>query len=148
MYPYGVGRYIPERECICTTDSKYPEGAAVVLRDYPGFRKIYIATGFTDLRKGIDGLAAIVQMQFHLSPFQKDVLFLFCGRKQNRFKALVWEGDGFLLLYKRIEAGRIQWPKTMKDVEELDQDDLKQLLDGYAILQKSTIRQVSYTRTL
>ena len=119
-----------------------------MLRDCSGFRKIYIATGYTDLRKGIDGLAAIVQMQFNLPPFQKDVLFLFCGRKQNRFKALVWEGDGFLLLYKRIESGRLQWPKTSKDVEELDPDEYRKLLDGFAILQKSTIHPVTCSRIL
>ena len=75
-----------------------------MLRDIKSFRKIYIATGYTDLRKGIDGLSAIVKMEFDLTPFEKDVLFLFCGKKQDRFKALVWEGDGFLLMYKRIEG--------------------------------------------
>ena len=121
-----------------------------MLRDYTGFRKIYIATGYTDLRKGIDGLAAIVQMQFQLSPFQPDVLFLFCGRKQNRFKALVWEGDGFLLLYKRIEAGHLQWPRTQSEVCELQEEDLRKLLDGFAILQSSTVRKLEtgYTEVL
>ena len=120
-----------------------------MLRDLSGkFHRIYIATGYTDLRKGVDGLAAIVQMQFHLSPFQKDVLFLFCGKKQNRFKALVWEGDGFLLLYKRIEAGHLQWPRTAKEVAELTGEALAQLLDGYAILQQPTVRQVSYKETI
>ena len=78
-----------------------------MLRDIKSFRKIYIATGYTDLRKGIDGLSAIVKMEFDLTPFEKDVLFLFCGRKSDRIKGLVWEGDGFCLLYKRIEDGRL-----------------------------------------
>ena len=60
-----------------------------MLKEYQHFKKIYIATGFTDLRKGIDGLASIVKMEFQLSPYQKDVLFLFCGKRQDRFKALV-----------------------------------------------------------
>jgi transposase len=68
-----------------------------MLRDITGFTKIYIACGRTDLRKGIDGLATLVKEQFRLDPFQKDVLFLFCGTRKDRFKALVWEGDGFLL---------------------------------------------------
>lgn len=120
-----------------------------MLKDYRDrFHRIYIATGYTDLRKGVDGLSAIVQMQFHLSPFQKDVLFLFCGKKQNRFKALIWEGDGFLLLYKRIEAGHLQWPRSTKEVAELTGEDLEQLLDGYAILQQPTIRQASYQEAL
>ena len=56
------------------------------------FKEVYIACGRTDLRRGIDGLATIVKEQFELDPFQKDVLFLFCGRKQDRFKGLVWDG--------------------------------------------------------
>jgi len=69
-----------------------------MLNDARGFSKIYIATGYSDLRKGIDGLANVIKFQFDLDPFQKDVLFLFCGRRTDRIKGLLWEGDGFLLL--------------------------------------------------
>ena len=72
---------------------------------------IYIACGYTDLRRGIDGLASIVQSQFQLDPFQK-MLFLFCGRRQDRIKGLYWEGDGFLLLYKRLENVRSSGRET------------------------------------
>ena len=65
------------------------------------YSEIYIACGYTDLRKGIDGLAAWIQQQFDLNPHRTGAIFLFCGRKNDRIKALVWEGDGFLLLYKR-----------------------------------------------
>ena len=58
------------------------------------------ATGFTDLWRGIEGLASIVKFQFNLDPYDKDTLFLFCGRRSDRIKALLWEGDGFLLMYK------------------------------------------------
>ncbi|GAA6411354.1 hypothetical protein K040078D81_54710 [Blautia hominis] len=58
---------------------------------------IYRACGHTDMRKAIDGLAAIVQQNFKQYPFSNS-LFLFCGRKANRLKALYWEGDGFVLL--------------------------------------------------
>ena len=76
-----------------------------MLNDARGFSKIYIATGYSDLRKGIDGLANVIKFQFDLDPFQKDVLFLLCGRRTDRIKGLVWEGDGFLLLYKRLILG-------------------------------------------
>ncbi|MCR5468125.1 MAG: IS66 family insertion sequence element accessory protein TnpB, partial [Lachnospiraceae bacterium] len=56
------------------------------------------------MRKSIDGLAAIVQVQFKLNPFERN-LYLFCGRRRDRMKALLWEGDGFLLLYKRLDNG-------------------------------------------
>ena len=76
------------------------------------FTNVYIACGYTDLRFGVDGLARLVESRFELSPFMADTLFLFCGRRNDRIKGLLWEGDGFLLLYKRLEAGRFQWPRN------------------------------------
>lgn len=78
-----------------------------MLNDYTGTSRIYLACGYTDLRRGIDGLAEIVTSKFKLDPFDSS-LFLFCGRRCDRIKALYWEGDGFLLLYKRLERGRGQ----------------------------------------
>ena len=75
-----------------------------MLNDFAGADKVYIACGYTDLRKGIDGLARLVQQQFALDPFT-NTLFLFCGRRRDRIKGLYWEKDGFILLYKRLEQG-------------------------------------------
>ena len=72
------------------------------------WERIYLALGYTDLRLDIDGLAMKVKECFHLDPYEKNVLFLFCGRKPNKMKGLVWEGDGFVLLYKRLENGRFR----------------------------------------
>ena len=55
-----------------------------MLNNATGFKKIYLATGFTDLRRGIEGLASIVKFQFNLDPYDKDTLFLFCGRRSDR----------------------------------------------------------------
>ena len=64
------------------------------------------ASGFkTELRRGIEGLASIVRFEFQLAPYDKDTLFLFCGRRSDRIKGLIWEGDGFLLVYKRLYSG-------------------------------------------
>ena len=75
-----------------------------MLNDFTGADKVYIACGYTDLRKGIDGLARLVQQQFELDPFT-NTLFLFCGWRRDRIKGLYWEKDGFILLYKRLEQG-------------------------------------------
>ncbi len=83
-----------------------------MLNDGTGFRKVYIAPSFTDLRIGIDGLAAIIRFQFKMDSFEKDTLFLFCGRRSTRIKGLLWEGDGFLLLYKRLDNGSFCWPRN------------------------------------
>ena len=80
-----------------------------MLNNATGFKKIYIACGQTDLRRGIEGLANIIRFQFQLDPYDKDTLFLFCGKKNTRIKGLLWEGDGFLLLYKRLDVGAFSW---------------------------------------
>ena len=89
-----------------------------MLNDFNCTCPVYIACGYTDLRRGIDGLAGIVRTQFQMDPFQT-ALFLFCGRRRDRIKALYWEGDGFLLLYKRLESGSFQWPRTKDEVRTL-----------------------------
>lgn len=60
-----------------------------MLSDFTGADKVYIACGYTDLRRGIDGLAAMVQQEFRLDPFT-NTLFLFCGRRRDRIKELYW----------------------------------------------------------
>ncbi len=58
-----------------------------MLNDAVGFKRIFIAAGYTDLQRGIDGLAGIVQYQFELNPHDKDTIFLFFGRKNDRIKS-------------------------------------------------------------
>ncbi len=113
-----------------------------MLKEYCGFKKIYIACGYTDLRNGIDGLASIIQNHFSLDPFDEGTLFLFCGRKTNRVKGLLWETDGFLLLYKRLEEGRFQWPRKTEDIENISIEQYHWLLEGMAITQRKTIQKV------
>ena len=93
---------------------------------------MYIACGYTDLRKGIDGLATLVQSQFQLDPFT-NTLFLFCGRRCDRSKALYWEGNGFVLLYKRLESGSFQWPRNGEEVRKLTAQQYRWLMEGLQI---------------
>ena len=113
-----------------------------MLKEYCGFKKIYIACGYTDLRNGIDGLASIIQNHFSLDPFDEGTLFLFCERKTNRMKGLLWEADGFLLLYKRLEEGRFQWPRKTEDIANISVEQYHWLLEGMAIIQRKTIQKV------
>lgn len=114
---------------------------------FPDDTRIYIGCGHTDMRKQVDGLAAIVSQNFHLDPFE-NALFLFCGRKRDRMKALYWEGDGFLLLYKRLENGKFQWPKTAEEVREITHQQYRWLLEGLAIDQKKVILKVENKKVL
>ena len=106
------------------------------------FKAVYIITGYTDLRNGIDGLAGIIQHQYYLDPFDANTLFLFCGRRADRIKGLLWEGDGFLLLYKRLEDGRFQWPRNATEVINMSPQQYKWLMEGLSIHQKRYVKEV------
>ena len=100
--------------------------------DISQFDHVYLVVGYTDLRMGIPGLSLKVQSELHLNPFENS-LFLFCGRKKDRIKALLWESDGFLLLYKHLAAGKFQWPRTAEEVRDLSADQYHMLMTGYSI---------------
>ena len=95
--------------------------------------EIYIVCGYTDMRRSIDGLCAIVQDRLHMDPRQR-ALYLFCGKRYDRLKVLLWEGDGFLLLYKRMEAQRrFHWPRNSEEVRALTWQQFGWLMSGLEI---------------
>jgi len=101
---------------------------------------IYIVCGHTDMRRSIDGLCAIVQDRLRMDPRQR-ALYLFCGRRCDRLKALLWEGDGFLLLYKRMEAqGRFRWPRNSEEVKSLSWQQFDRLMSGLEIEQPKAFK--------
>lgn len=110
-----------------------------MLGDISGVRKIYLVTGYVDMRKSIDGLMAIVRDTFELDPFSNS-LFLFCGRRCDRIKALHREKDGFCLLYKRLDEGRYQWPRNASEVRSLSRQEFRWLMEGLTIEQPKAIR--------
>ena len=113
-----------------------------MLNDFTGADRIYIACGYTDLRCGIDGLAAIVQQQFELDLFT-NTLFLFCGRRRDRIKALYWEGNGFVLLYKRLESGSFQWPRSASEARAVTPQQYRWLREGLSVDQPKAHEPVS-----
>lgn len=103
---------------------------------------IFIACGYTDMRKSIDGLSVCVKQIFRLDPFSNS-LYLFCGRRCDRLKALYWEGDGFVLLYKRLESGRFQWPRSENEARLITSQQLRWLLEGLSIEQPKALHSVA-----
>jgi transposase len=97
--------------------------------------RVYLACGSTDMRKSIDGLAALVQASFQLDPFSP-CLFAFCNRQRDKIKILHWSRNGFWLYYKRLERGRFAWPdaNTEKTVV-ITRRELNWLLDGLPLSQ-------------
>ncbi len=105
-----------------------------MLGDLSRVSKIYLVTGRTDMRKSIDGLMAIIRDTYEMDPFA-NALYLFCGRKADRIKALHFDQTGFLLLYKRLDSGRFQWPRTPAEVRLLTRQQYRWLLEGLSIEQ-------------
>ncbi|MCR4584813.1 MAG: IS66 family insertion sequence element accessory protein TnpB [Lachnospiraceae bacterium] len=101
-----------------------------MLYEAHGITKFVVVCGYTDLRKGIEGLSQLVEGTFGLTPFETGTLFLFCGKRGDRIKALLWEGNGFLLLYKRFENGSLSWPRTPKDAVCISKHEYRLLLQG------------------
>ena len=126
----------------CGTAETAGGAPAPMLNDFTGADQVYIACGYTDLRKGIDGLARLVQQQFELDPFT-NTLFLFCGRRRDRIKGLYWEKDGFILLYKRLEQGAYQWPRSESEVKTLTPQQYRWLMEGLQIEQPKAHRPVT-----
>lgn len=115
-----------------------------MLKEGIGFSRVIICCGRTDLRKGIPGLTAFVQLNYGLIPTEKGTLFLFCGNRADRIKGLLFEGDGMLLLTKRLFAGnRYQWPRTPDEARELTTEQFRRLMDGFAI--EGSIKEI-YTK--
>ncbi len=91
--------------------------------------KVWLAAGVTDMRRGFDGLSALVQTQLHEDPFSGHV-FVFRGRRGDRIKCLWWSGDGVCLFMKRLEQGKFVWPQATDGVVSLSSAQLSMLLEG------------------
>jgi transposase len=108
--------------------------------------QVWLAPGFTDMRRSIDGLAMLAQTVVGRNPLD-DHLFVFCGRDRKRLKILYWQQNGFWLFYRRLESGRFRWP----DAQVFDgkavcvsRRQLAWLLDGLAIEQPRAHKAVGY----
>lgn len=91
----------------------------------------------------MDTLASIIEAKTGSKPYVPDTLYLFCGRKTDRIKGLVWEKDGFLLLYKRLEQGKFVWPRNESEVQALTCQQFRWLMEGLTITPKKTVQEVT-----
>ena len=112
---------------------------AVMLADISSVDAIYIVCGRTDMRKSIDGLCAIIHDQFSMEI--DHALFLFCGRKCDRIKAILKEPDGIVMIYKRLTAqGSYRWPRDRSEVRNLTWREFDWLMSGIDIEQPKAIK--------
>lgn len=103
---------------------------------------VWMAPGATDMRKSIDGLAAMAQHVIKQEPTSQQ-LFVFCSRNRNKIKILYWGGNGFWLLYKRLERGTFRWPKDVSTPMCITRRQLAWLLDGLTLEQRFAHRPVA-----
>ena len=91
-----------------------------MFNDATGFKRIFLKVGYTDLRKGIPGLTAMIR------------------------KGLVFEGDGFCLVYKRLSTdSRFQWPRSEDELKEITPQQFKWLMEGLSIMPKKRIKELT-----
>ena len=91
--------------------------------------KVMVATRPVDLRRGADGLAALVREQLRHDPFS-GTIFVFRSKRADRLKFLVWDGSGLVLLWKRLEHSAFRWPPISDGVMRLSASQLAALVDG------------------
>lgn len=104
--------------------------------------RVWLAAGSTDMRKSIDGLAAIVKYEMGLNPLEP-AIFVFCGRRRDRIKLLYWDVNGFWLLYKRLEKGCFRWPTAGTESVLITRRQLAWLLDGLHVEQRQAHKPVN-----
>lgn len=106
--------------------------------------RVFLACGATDMRKSIDGLAALVQLSFDLDPFS-NAWFVFCNHGRNKIKPLRWDRNGFWLYYRRLERGRFEWPMSANGgpTRLVNRRQLMWLLDGLTLEQRKAHPEVT-----
>ncbi len=110
---------------------------------------IYVACGITDFRKQIDSLCAMVIDKFKLDPYTGSSVFIFCNRKRNAIKVLRFEDNGFILAHKKlidVDKMKFQWPRNETEVKDITIEQLRWLLQGLKIEQKTVLKKYKISK--
>lgn len=118
-----------------------------MLRPSDALPVVYLCCEAVDFRKGMAGLAVLVESQLKCDPFSAR-LFVFRNRRRNGVKILYWERNGFCLWQKRLEQDRFHWPRSNTDVVTLTGQELNWLLDGYDLSRMKPHKTLEYSSLL
>lgn len=105
----------------------------------PSDIQTFLCTGQTDLRKSIDGLSSIVDIEFGLNPLSKS-MYLFCGHKSTVLKALYYDGFAFVMLVIRSDETRFIWPRKDREMWKISRMTLINLFEGHKIGKEDALR--------
>lgn len=115
-----------------------------MMRPREDLREVYLCREPVDMRKAINGLSVLVEAVLELNPFEPH-LFVFCNRRRDKIKILYFEGNGFVVWYKRLESQRFHWPvDDASEVITLSGRELNWLLDGYDLSQLRPHRKLTF----
>jgi transposase len=110
--------------------------------------KVYLYREAVDMRKAMNGLSVLVEAVLSMNPFEPH-LFVFCNRRRDKIKILYFEGNGFVVWYKRLEKQRFYWPvDELRDVLTLSGRELNWLLDGYDLSQLRPHKKLTFRSVL
>ena len=114
------------------------------LRPSPALAKVYLCVEPVDFRKSISGLSLLVEQSLELNPFES-ALYVFINRKRDKLKILLWENNGFILWYKRLEKERFKWPvdHTASTIT-LNGQELNWLIDGFDLWRNSPHKSLHF----
>ncbi|MBF0182747.1 MAG: IS66 family insertion sequence element accessory protein TnpB [Magnetococcales bacterium] len=116
-----------------------------MMRPANNLLEVYVCLEPIDFRKGINGLAALIEAGLGLSPFAA-ALYVFSNQRRNQVKILYWERNGFCLWQKRLEQERFHWlRRTDSKVEMISGQQLNWLLDGYDIARFKPHKTLQYS---
>ena len=114
------------------------------MRALDTFPEIYLYRPFVDMRKQINGLAAIVELEIRLKP-DETRLFAFTHHKRRILKLLYWNGSGFALWMTKLEEQSFRWPRDGESIYSLDHRELQLLLDGLDITKVKPHQKLEYS---
>ncbi len=116
-----------------------------MLRPERSIERVYLHRAPIDMRKQMDGLAALVEGVLRLDPFSS-ALFVFINRKRDKLKILCWDASGFIVWYKRLEQEKFAWPhRSSETVVQLSGEQLHWLLDGYDVFRMKPHRALHFS---
>ena len=129
---------------LCAPGTRVFDWRCSMLGDITRADNIYVVTGYTDMRRSIDGLVSIIIDHLHMVPDLSSI-YLFCGKRCDRIKVLMKEPDGFVLLYKRLDSniqGRFRWPRNSSEVKYITWKQFDWLMSGLEIEQPKALKKI------
>jgi len=116
------------------------------MRDITSFASVFIHREPVDMRKGINGLSEIIDLE-NMGSIKGNNLFVFCGKRRNSLKILYFDKSGFALWQKNLDADRFSWPKKItEEIVILTSEQMSFLLEGYDVWKMKPFAELQFEK--